>query len=281
MSRKTMRIPFTKMQADGNSFAILELKDIGEKKDPKSFVADLCSASLGLGVDGLVVLHESPDDCDFFMVMYNKDGSRASMCGNVLRCLAKYVFDKKKITKKELRFKTASGERRTRLLSNNAQRAMVEVDMGIMSYESKNDYIKQKDFSSKILGRDYFFVNMGNPHAVCFVDDFDFDYHSEASNVQKQKQVFPNGVNVEYANFSERDGHLEVRVLERGVGETFSCGTGACAVVASLISNKKLVKNKDIKVDLLGGSVEILIREDNSVLMRGEAKEICEGTFAL
>ncbi len=273
------KIPFSKMQGTGNSFLILEnLEDASIFKSNKThLIQKICSTSYGLGVDGVVFLEKS-FTADFKMRVYNQDGSLAEMCGNAICCLGKYVFDKKKTIKKKNRFETDSGEKVVEILSYLENQAYVCVDMGVPLFGDENFKGKERSFF-EMKGRHYFYVSMGNPHAVCFVDDFSFDYHKEGKNVENYQAFFPNKTNVEYVFYDLKKNALEVRVWERGCGETKSCGTGACAVVVASIFNGKIKENNK-KVKLLGGDLEInWQKETKNVLMKGEVTNVAEGFF--
>ena len=273
------KIQFSKMQGTANSFLILEnLEDTNVFKTNKThLIQKICSTSYGLGVDGVVFLEES-FSADFKMRVYNQDGSLAEMCGNAIRCLGKYVFDKKKTTKKKNRFETDSGEKIVEILSYLENQAYICVDMGVPLFDDANFKGKGRSFF-EINGRDYFYVSMGNPHVVCFVDHFSFDYHKEGKIVEDNKAFFPNKTNVEYVFYDIKKDVLEARVWERGCGETKSCGTGACAVVVASIFNDK-IKGNNKKVKLLGGDLDISWQQETkNVLMKGEVMNVAEGSF--
>ena len=201
------------------------------------------------------------------------------MCGNGIRCFARFVADEGISSTAELEVETLAGIVRTRLLDHG----LVEVDMGEPRLSSEDVSVPENDASSadgsiqvEERGRLFTFVSMGNPHAVAFVDKFDFDWRSEGASVEMSAS-FPNRTNVHFARLSGPD-EVEVKVWERGCGETMACGTGACAVaVAGAVEG--LLPRTPVTIHLPGGSLAIHWNDSGRVVMTGSATYICKGVY--
>jgi len=239
----------------------------------------------GIGSDGLILIRPS-DKADFMMDMYNNDGSSGKMCGNGIRCVAKYVYDKGLTNKTSLKIETLSGIKDLELSVENGKVKSVTVDMG--SPVMKADaipVISQKDElinePVEIGGRTYNItcISMGNPHAVVFVDDVDNLALETIGPLFENHPMFPERVNTEFVLVLDRK-HIKMRVWERGSGETLACGTGACASVIACILNG--LTDHEVTVTLRGG--DLLIRYDeaaNKVYMTGPAVTVFEGEIDL
>lgn len=265
---------FHKLHGCGNSFIVLD-----DRKQrfaiKKPLIKKLCSAQFGIGSDGIILLQNSKR-ADFKMLYFNRDGSRSEMCGNGIRCLAKFVWDEAISSKQTLRFETAAGIIQTKLQGKRlATTCSVTVDMGEPQFRS-NDFTAKKSNDFRIGKWRGNFISMGNPHAVVFVRNFNFDLEKEGRQVQEYKQLFPNQANVEFVKQLSKN-HLRMRVWERGAGLTLACGTGACASVVAGIQ-KGLVSSSAVKVDLDGGSLTIKWDEkSNRVYMSGPAETVAQG----
>jgi len=280
MSRPMDSIPFAKMHGCGNSFVIID--DRRNRIRHEAAVArELCSREFGIGADGLMLLRPSRRH-DFRMSYRNADGSSGEMCGNGIRCLARFVHDRGISRERDLVFETGAGPIRTRV--SGARRAhvrQVAVDMGEPRLRSRDVRGLTADRTSLRVGRRTFtFVSMGNPHAVTFVDDFDFNLAVEGRRVEENRRIFPNGTNVEFVQVRSAEA-LRLRVWERGCGITLACGTGACAaVVAATLAGH--VHRGPVEVAVDGG--ELLIEWNiprRAVLMTGPATLTAEGTVRL
>lgn len=270
-------IAFTKMHGCGNDFIFLDCleREIG---DLGKLAKRLCDRRFGIGADQLLTVHPS-EIADFRMEIYNADGGRVEMCGNGIRCFAKYVYDHGLTQKKELEVETLAGVVRPRL--NGDQ---VEVDMGEPILEGRKIPVnadgKILNYPLEVDGKKYEVscVSMGNPHCVLYLDDLDrldlerigprFEHHS----------FFPKRVNTEFVKVLGPQ-EIRMRVWERGAGETWACGTGACAVaVAGALTGKT---EKKITVHLRGGDLQIEWRDNNRVYMTGGAEEAFKGTVKI
>ncbi len=273
-------IKFTKMHGLGNDYVYMDA--IHQNIENESLLAQFVSnRNFGIGSDGLILICKS-DIADFKMRMFNSDGSEAEMCGNGIRCVGKFVYDKGMTDKTEVRIETLAG---IKVLNFNIKEGKVEsvrVDMGEPILEPKNIPVISeekivKNLKIKAIDKEFRFtaVSMGNPHAITLVEDvksFDVKKYGEIIEIDSK---FPNKTNVEFIEILDKD-NIKMRVWERGAGETLACGTGACASVVACILNN--LTNSKVKVELLGGFLEIeWNQEDNHVYMTGPAVTVFEG----
>jgi diaminopimelate epimerase len=281
---------FAKYHGTGNDFVMVEDLDDRLKLGP-GVIESLCNRRFGVGADGLirVVRGDGGLDglggADFFMDYYNADGQVAEMCGNGIRCLAKLVYDRGFTKAAELDVATRAGLKHLVLATSNGAVERVTVDMGRPAFERKavgmpgeptETFIRQP---LDVAGRTFTAtaVSMGNPHCVLFLEPGDdvsaLDVPSLGSIVEKRSDLFTSGVNVEFVKLV--DGVLDTRVWERGSGETFACGTGACAVlVASSLAG---LVGREGRVRFPGGLLDLVWGEDDRVLMTGPAVRVYEG----
>ena len=273
---------FTKMHGCGNDYIFVEESElIGY--DLSEVARRISDRKLGVGSDGLIVLAHS-EVADIRMIMFNADGSRGKMCGNGIRCLCKYAFERKLVIKSRLRVETDAGIKRVKLNCCGKEVLGAEVDMGepiwdvkqIPVVASEENVVEQ---GYEVLGRAYNItcVSMGNPHAVIFVDDIRDYMVYEVGKALEKNEMFPEGVNVEFARIVNSN-HIEMRVWERGSGETMACGTGACAVVAAAYKTGRVAQACEVK--MLGGSVDVTYDlEENTIYLYGDANEVFQGVF--
>ena len=275
---------FTKMQGIGNDYVYINA--IEENIDDGSELAKrLSNRNYGIGSDGLILIKAS-DKADFYMDMYNADGSKGKMCGNGIRCVGKYVYDKGLTDKQEIKVETGAGVRDLKLYLKDGVVSSVKVDMGrpITNPKEIPVLIDEKE----IIGRPFEVgghkfnmtcVSFGNPHAVVFVDDVSQVKVEEIGLLFENHEVFPDRVNTEFVTVEDRDT-ISMRVWERGSGETLACGTGACASAYACIRNGKT--NNKVTVKLLGGELIIEYDEDaDLVYMTGPAVTVFEGEINL
>lgn len=252
---------FTKMQGLGNDYLYV----YGEV--PKNIVdlsVRLSDRHFGAGSDGMIYIAPS-DKADFLMRIFNADGSEAKMCGNGIRCVGKYVYDKGYTSKKELKIDTQSGIKYLTLVTDENNKVKeVTVDMGKGVFEDE----KTLNVSGEELK--YIPVSMGNPHAVFFTDDINKVELDSIGPLIEHHEVFPGGVNAEFVEVIF-ENEIRMRVWERGSGITMACGTGACASVCACIKKGFCKYNDEICVRLDGGDLYIKVTEDNTVYMRGPA----------
>lgn len=272
---------FTKMQGAGNDYIYVD--GMVEKIEDESKAAKILSdRHFSIGGDGLIIIKKGAK-ADFEMVMYNADGSRGAMCGNGIRCVAKYVYDHAYTDKKEFSIESMGAVKYITVNTENGKVKSAKVDMGKPVLNAKNIPVicdKDKCINEKITLADRDFnmtcVSMGNPHAVMFIDEHpaDFDLDKYGKIAESYTEVFPDRVNAEFAKIIDRNT-VEMRVYERGAGETLACGTGACATVVAGIVNGLL--DNEVTVKLLGGELKIEwnANEEDSVIMTGP----CEYAF--
>ncbi len=273
---------FTKMHGAGNDY--IYINGFEEHiENPTEFSIKYSDRHKGIGADGLVLILPS-ETCDFRMRMFNADGSEGEMCGNASRCIGKYVYDKKLTTKKEVLLETLAGVKVLKLFTDeNNQVEKVTVNMGEPILEAKKiptTLISSPVVSEKVQFNDEFTldvtaVSMGNPHAIIFMDEIQNLAIEKVGTVVENAEVFPNRTNVEFIKVVNKN-EIDMRVWERGSGETMACGTGACAAaVASVLNNHT---ERKVKVNVLGGVLEIEWNEqDNNVYLTGGATTVFEG----
>ena len=255
---------FTKMHGLGNDY----LYYYGELEHPEELSIRLSDRHFGIGSDGIITISPS-SIADFKMRIFNADGSEAKMCGNGIRCLGKYVYEKGDTEKENLKIETLSGIRSLRLITLGTKVKGVMVDMG------KSDVREPVTLS---LGEDKITctpVSMGNPHAVIFVKDAENAPLTSIGAKLEKHVFFLEGVNVEFVEQIERNV-LRMRVWERGSGITMACGTGACAAVAAAVAAGICPLEEEISVLLDGGKLQILVHTDRTVIMTGTADTVCE-----
>lgn len=223
----------------------------------------------GIGSDGIILITSSKK-ADFGMRIFNADGSDGEMCGNGIRCVAKYIYDRKISKKKILKIETVVGIKTTQIKSLKKNSVhMVTVDMGTPTIKSTKIKVGSKMF-------EVILVNVGNPHCIVFVDDYDFDYRALGKKIEHHKMFSPRKTNVEFIR-ANRKNDITMRVWERGSGETQACGTGATASVAATAYLKKT--DRKVTVHLLGGDLEIEWKKNNHLFMTGPAEEEFSGEF--
>jgi diaminopimelate epimerase len=270
---------FVKAHGAGNDFVLIE--DLDDRSHPNAaFVAAVCDRHFGVGADGLIRITRATD-ADFFMDYYNADGEVAEMCGNGIRCLAKYVADRGISTGDKLRIDTRDGVKEMELFRDGDGRvARVRVDMGVPSTEraeipvtgSGDPLHEHLDVAGSDL--EAALVSMGNPHAVVFVDelgDVPFETLGPALEIHER---FPAKTNAEFVQVLN-DHEVRMRVWERGVGETMACGTGACAVAVA--ANLRGYTGRAVAIHLPGGTLDVEWSDDGRVFMTGPAEESFEG----
>ena len=275
---------FTKMEGLGNDYVYVNcFKEAVD--DPKSVAIKVSDRHFGIGSDGLILIKPSKV-ADFCMDMYNADGSQSEMCGNGIRCVAKYVYDYGLTDKTSISVETLAGIKYLDLKIENGKAVMITVNMGAPELIAdkvpvKSDKEKVIDEQIVVAGKEYKMtcISMGNPHCIVFVDDTKNFPLEEVGPLFESHEVFPNRVNAEFVQILDRKT-VNMRVWERGSGETLACGTGTCAtVVASCLNGHT---EDEVIVHLLGGDLHIKWdREENLVYMTGPAKVVFDGEIEL
>lgn len=275
---------FTKMQGLGNDYVYVNCLE--EKvENPGEISKRISDRHFGIGSDGLILIKPS-EKADFCMDMYNADGSQGEMCGNGIRCVAKYVYDKGLTDKKQVSIETLAGIKYLDLTIENDKVSMVRVDMGTPELTAENIPVisetKQAiDAPLSVNGAEYRMtcVSMGNPHCVIFMDEVaGLDLEKIGPGFENHKN-FPNRINTEFVKVID-EHTLEMRVWERGSGETLACGTGACATAVAAILNGYC--KDEVTIHLLGGDLKIYWdKKTNHVFMTGTAKSVFDGEIDL
>ena len=273
---------FTKMHGIGNDYVYVNcFKETVE--NPSAVARYVSDRHFGIGSDGLILIKPS-DIADCEMDMYNLDGSQGAMCGNGIRCVAKYVYDYGIVKKENISVSTKSGIKYLDLTVRDGKVALVRVNMGspvltasqIPVVSSTEEMINAP---LKVNGETYYItaVSMGNPHAIVYMADVDHLDIGEIGPYFENHMAFPDRVNTEFVEVLD-DHTLKMRVWERGSGETLACGTGACAVAVASILNGHVDGEKPVTVKLLGGDLEIFWdRQENLVYMTGPAATVFDG----
>lgn len=283
---KVIDMKFTKMHGCGNDYIYINgfSQDIA-KEDKPELVRKLSDRHFGIGGDGAIFINPS-DEADFEMEMYNADGSRAEMCGNGIRCVAKYVYDKGMTDKTDISIISCGNIKYLELFLKDGKVDTVKVNMGTpelnadkipVIVDEKNKPVVDEEIV--VQGKKYKMtcVSMGNPHAVVFMDDVENLAIEQIGPYFEKHERFPKRINTEFVKVLDRK-HVQMRVWERGTGETLACGTGCCATVVSCILNG--LTDKVVSVKTLGGEIEVeWDREANLVYMTGPAETVFDGEF--
>lgn len=280
-----MNMKFTKMHGCGNDYVYVDCTNemIENPSEVSKYVSD---RHFGIGSDGLILICSS-ETADFRMAMYNADGSEGAMCGNGIRCVAKYVYDKGLTDKKNISIETKSGIKELELTVEDGKVSLVKVNMGAPILKAKDipvyvDTEKCIDSDINVDGKDYKItcVSMGNPHAVTFIDEDVKTFPIEKIGPKFENHpMFPDRVNTEFVQVLNRH-EVNMRVWERGSGETLACGTGTCATVVACVLNG--LTDDEVTVHLLGGDLFIKYdRKNDTVWMTGPAVIAFEGTIEL
>ena len=277
-----MKLEFTKMHGIGNDYIYFNCME-KELDDPEGVAIKMSPRHFSVGGDGIVMICRS-DVADAKMRMFNADGSEGKMCGNAIRCVGKYLYDNKIVDKTEISIETLSGIKYLSLTVKDGKAEFIRVDMGNAILEAQKIPVIANDppvrFPLEIDGKTYEMtcVSMGNPHAVTFLDEIDDLPLEKIGPIFENHKIFPERVNTEFVKIIGKN-HLKMRVWERGSGETWACGTGACAVATASILCGYSDFDTPIKIDLIGGSLEILCTKDFRVFMSGSATKVYDGVY--
>ena len=278
-----MGIEFTKWQGCGNDFVLVD--DRSESiKDPAELSRKMCDRHYGIGADGLIIIRPS-DKADTRMRIYNTDGSEAEMCGNGIRCFARWVYELGLVPGEEFTVETGAGILVPKIIKENGRITGVRVDMGQPVLDAEK--IPTKGFGTgrvvdktiEVLGETYHVtcVSMGNPHCVVLWDDLSSLDIEKLGPAFENHPAFPNRVNTEFVSVRDKN-HVRMRVWERGAAVTMACGTGACATLTACVLNDRTERQAEIELD--GGKLFIEWSEkDNHIYMTGPAEEVYKGTY--
>ena len=273
---------FTKMTGLGNDYIYVDCTNGLKLKNIPEIAKQLSNRHMGVGADGVILIDKPSNPAsDFKMRIFNSDGSEAEMCGNGIRCVAKFIHDNNLSNKDKLSIETLAGIKQVKLLVENGECSEVIVDMGEPIFQDNNipyDVYEafNKDLDLDVLGEKMRFtvVSMGNPHAITFVEDVDKVNIEKYGPAIENNPIFPNRTNVEFVQIIDKN-NIKVRVWERGAGETLACGTGACA--ATVASGLNGYTDETVTVELPGGKLNIEWGKDNHIYMQGPATKVFDG----
>lgn len=277
------QVKFTKMHGIGNDYVYINC--FSEQVDNANELAvKMSPRRFSVGADGVILICPS-DVADAKMRMFNLDGSEGKMCGNGIRCVGKFVYDNNIAHKDVVTIETLSGIKTLYITDKGGFADTITVDMG------KAEFLPEKipaiadcktiiDTAINVGGKDYNItaVSMGNPHAVTFCDDIDSLNLEKIGPCFEHHEMFPEQVNTEFIRVID-ENTLQMRVWERGSGETFACGTGACAAAVAAVVNGYCKQNCEITVHLVGGDLFITYKDDGTVFMRGGATKVFDGIY--
>ena len=278
-----MKLNFTKWQGCGNDFVLLDCLDKPLELDYAALAKSVCDRHYGVGGDGILVVEPS-EKADFRMRIINADGSEAEMCGNGIRCFARYLYDYHRTDKQEFTVETGAGILVPCLKIEKGQVTGVRVDMGepILA----GDDIPVKGFGNSrvinetltVKGNDYKMtcVSMGNPHCVIFVEDADAFPIEDLGTHFEHHEAFPRKTNTEFVSVRDQK-HLRMRVWERGAAVTLACGTGSCATLVASVLTGRTERAAEIELD--GGRLQVEWAENNHVFMTGPAELVFAGSL--
>lgn len=277
-------VKFSKMHGAGNDYIYIDATE-AIPSDLNWLSRCMSDRHCGIGSDGLVAIMKS-DIADFRMRMFNADGSEAQMCGNASRCIGKFVFEKGLTSKSIITLETLAGIKTLHLHVENGKVKTVTVDMGepvlspeLIPVKSAPDMMISENVSLEGEIFKITAVSMGNPHGVIFTNEITDDLVLCKGRKLEVHDIWPEKANIEFAKIINRN-EIEMRVWERGTGETLACGTGACATVVAAVLNN--LADRSVKVHLLGGDLSIKWDDKtNRVYMTGGATLVCDGTFEL
>ncbi len=277
-----MKLNFTKMHGCGNDYIYFNCME-RELDDPSGISVAMSKRHFSVGADGIVMICAS-SSADAKMRMFNADGSEGKMCGNAIRCVGKYLYDNGITDKTELKIETLGGLKLLYLtVGDDGKVKTVRVDMGKAELAANLIPVLSDTPESTMLTADgveyeLFCVSMGNPHAVTFVESTSKLSLEQIGPIFENADIFPERVNTEFVRVIGRN-HLQMRVWERGSGETFACGTGACAAAVASVFRGYSDYGTPITVELIGGKLEIICGEDLSVFMTGSADKVFDGVY--
>lgn len=278
-----MKLHFTKMHGTGNDYVYVNLFEerVG---NPEELAVRVSDRHFGIGSDGLILIAPS-EKADCRMIMYNADGSEGAMCGNGIRCVAKYAYEHGIVKEPCIRVETKSGVKTLELTVENGMVTYVCVNMGKAILRPSEIPVRAEgeDFVNRPLavdGKEYRVtcVSVGNPHCVVFTEGIDEMELEKTGPKFEHHELFPDRINTEFVEVI--DAHtVKMRVWERGSGETISCGTGTCAATVASVLNGYCPRGEEIEVQIRGGRLYDTWMENGDVMMKGSATTVFDGTF--
>lgn len=276
------KVNFTKMHGAGNDYIYINCLE-KEIENPSALAVEMSPRHFSVGADGIVLICPS-SKADAKMRMFNADGSEGKMCGNAIRCVGKYLYDNGIVKKTSLSIETLSGIKYLELYLVDNKVDMAQVDMGIAILDPERiPVISSKPMINEkvLVGKKPYnitAVSMGNPHSVIFMEEIESLELEKIGPSFENLAIFPERVNSEFVKVIDRKT-LQMRVWERGSGETYACGTGACATVVAAILNGHCDYNVPVTVKLIGGELIIVCNKDLRVYMTGKATKVYDGVY--
>lgn len=277
-------VRFTKMQGAGNDYVYIDLFHEPPPNDPESLAREMSDRHFGVGADGLILIGPDGDGADARMTMFNADGSRGEMCGNGLRCVAKYLHDHGHVPRAEMAVATDAGLKAVSVTVVDGKAVAARIDMGppmVSSNQIPTTHMGSPPrFECRLpttgMVADVVCVSMGNPHAVVFVDELSDETVLRCGPILECDPAFPRKTNVEFVRVIGPN-EIQMRVWERGSGETLACGTGACAaVVAAALIDRA---SRRVRCRLPGGELDIAWSGKGNVFLTGPAVEVFQGEW--
>lgn len=277
------KINFTKMHGIGNDYVYINCFN-QQIDNPNELAQKMSPRRFSIGADGVILICPS-DVADAKMRMFNLDGSEGKMCGNGIRCVGKFIYDNGIAHKNTITVETLSGIKTLKITEKEGKAESITVDMGKAEFSplkipANADCDTIIDTAITVNGKDYNItaLSMGNPHAVTFCDEIDNLNIEKIGPYFEHHDMFPEQVNTEFIRVID-ENTLQMRVWERGSGETFACGTGACAAAVAAVENGYCKRNSEITVHLMGGDLFITYMSDGTVFMRGSATKVFDGVY--
>lgn len=280
-----MKLHFTKMHGTGNDYVYVNLFT-ETVENPEQLSIQVSDRHFGIGSDGLILIAPS-ETADCRMIMYNADGSEGAMCGNGIRCVAKYAYEHGIVKDTHIRIETKSGIKTLELTVEDEKVTYVRVNMGQAVLKPEHIPVKAQgeDFIAQkimVAGKEYEVtcVSMGNPHCVVFTDGIDTMDLEKIGPAFEHHELFPDRINTEFVEVID-EHTVKMRVWERGSGETISCGTGTCAVTVASVLNGYCKRGEEIEVQIRGGKLYDTYLASGEVLMRGPATKVFDGEIEM
>ncbi len=277
------QVKFTKMHGIGNDYVYINCFD-QNIDNPSELAIKMSPRRFSVGADGVILICPS-DVADAKMRMFNLDGSEGKMCGNGIRCVGKFIYDNGIAKKDTVTVETLSGIKTLKITERDGKAETITVDMGKAEFTPEKipaiaDCDTIIDTAITVNGDEYNItaISMGNPHAVTFCDEIDSLNLEKTGPYFEHHEMFPEGVNTEFIRVIDENS-LQMRVWERGSGETFACGTGACAAAVAAVVNGYCKRESEITVHLVGGDLFITYTADGTVYMRGGATTVFDGIY--
>ncbi len=280
-----MKLRFTKMHGTGNDYVYVNLFQ-ETVENPGELAVKISDRHFGIGSDGLILIAPS-EIADCRMIMYNVDGSEGAMCGNGIRCVAKYAYEHGIVRNTHITVETKSGVKSLELTVEDGCVTYIQVNMGQAVLKPEDIPVKAEGetFISQTInvdGRDYEVtcVSMGNPHCVIFTEGIDKMDLEKLGPKFENHELFPNRINTEFVEVID-EHTLKMRVWERGSGETISCGTGTCAVTVAAVLNGYCKQGEEVEVQIRGGRLYDTYQKNGEVLMKGPAAVVFDGEITV